>query len=227
MIFPSQFHCHTAADFIGPARGIAAHLEKKVRLAAADRPPLLYFFTGPAGVGKSDLARFLTRLLGGNQWTTYEKAGCSFRIEDVEEWARVMHLREMFGTYRVFCIEEADGASPAARSALRVLLDRLPPGNAFICTTNKPVKEFDPSLQRRFAFFEVAPPTAAEIAALLSERFGLDPRAARNTAQQAVLMGGYVGQALKDAEEWLVAQAPDEEETEVRSQESELTLAAA
>ena len=63
-----------------------------------------YFLTGPSGVGKSDLALYLAQLLGATKWTTYRKNGTSFRKEDVEEWSRVMHLREMFG-YRIFQVE--------------------------------------------------------------------------------------------------------------------------
>lgn len=207
MILPSQYHCRTITDFIGPARAVAAHLEKKVRLTAAQRPAMSYFLTGPSGVGKSDLALYLAQLLGATKWTTYRKNGTSFRKEDVEEWSRVMHLREMFG-YRIFQVEEADAASRDAQIALLTMLDDMPDGNAFIATTNKPLKEFEARLQRRYAFFEVKAPTLQEIAQFLSARFGVAARVAEGFARSAVL-GGNVGQALKDAEEHLVSVAPD------------------
>lgn len=207
MKLPSQYHCNSINDFIGPAQAVAAHLEKKVRLTAAQRPAMSYFLTGPSGVGKSDLALYLARLLGATKWTTYRKNGTSFRKEDVEEWSRVMHLREMFG-YRVFQVEEADASSRDAQIALLTMLDDMPEGNAFIATTNKPLKDFEARLQRRYAFFEVKPPSMEELTQFLVERFGVAQRMAESFSRSAVL-GGNVGQALKDAEEYLISVAPE------------------
>jgi replication-associated recombination protein RarA len=207
MHLPSQYHCQSVHDFIGPARAVAAHLEKKVRLTAAQRPAMSYFLTGPSGVGKSDLALYLASLLGATKWTIYRKNGTSFRKEDVEEWSRVMHLKEMFG-YRVFQVEEADAASKDAQIALLTMLDDMPAGNAFIATTNKPLKDFEARLQRRYAFFEVQAPALQEIAQFLVQRFGVAARMAEAFARGAVL-GGNVGQALKDAEEWLISVADE------------------
>lgn len=208
MKLPSQFHCIEPNDFIGPARAAAHHVATFARQARASQAPVRFAFLGAPGCGKSDLAAFLASCLGANQFTTYLKNGASFRIEDVEEWNRTLHLREMWADYRVFRIEEVDRASTPAQVALLTLLDSLPPGNAFIVTTNKTLKELEPRFARRFQKLpgsderpnELLPPSVEEIAAFLTARFRLLPRVADAIARESVLDMGYVGQALQAAD---------------------------
>lgn len=207
-MLPSQFHCQEPSDFIGPARAAAHHVAAFARQARAAKAPVRFAFLGAPGCGKSDLAAFLAHCLGANQFTTYLKNGATFRLEDVEDWNRTLHLREMWAEYRVFRIEEVDKASPAAQVALLTLLDNLPNGNAFLVTSNKTLKELDPRFHRRFQKLpgtaehpnELLPPTRDEIAAFLVARFGLLPGAANAIANEAVLDQGYVGQALQAAD---------------------------
>lgn len=207
-MLPSQFRCQTPEDFIGPAREAALHLRTFAGQARSQRAPVRFALLGAPGCGKSDLAAFLAKELGANQFTTYLKNGATFRLEDVEDWQRVCSMREMWAEYRVFRIEEVDRATPAAQVALLTLLDLLPAGNAFIVTTNKRLKDLEPRFARRFQKLpgtaenphELMPPSVADIAAFLVSKFRLRANVAQAIACESVLDLGYVGQALQAAD---------------------------
>ena len=197
-MLPSTFRPRAAPDFIGPAKEHAVFLEKLIEQARLDaRPaPLKLLLLGRPGIGKSELAEHFTRATGAGKWSVSKFNGTQFRIDDVEELKRSMHLTDMFGGYRVIRIEEVDRVPAVAQVALLTLLDDLPPQTAVIATSNCKLKDLEERFQRRFTLIEVSPPTTTEIETLLL-KLGIHHNAAR---QIATFANGNVGQALTDAD---------------------------
>jgi replication-associated recombination protein RarA len=193
-------------DFIGDgatktgigARLAATELQSAVQLArSANCAPLKFLLNGHPGIGKSALVRYLQHLVGCDKFTTTKKNGTQIKIELVEDLAGAIGLTSMFGDYQMLWIDEAEPSAMSNQAQVRLLslLDDLPNGWVFACTSNCKVSEFEPRFQTRFQVIEIAPPTADEIQSLLN-RF-VDAR----TAQQiATFACGNVRAALLDAQ---------------------------
>ena len=84
-MLPSQFHAQTASDFIGPARLNALYIEQLVAQSQPIGAPIKLLILGPPGVGKSDLAGFLARLLHIDKWSLQKFNGTQLKIETVDD----------------------------------------------------------------------------------------------------------------------------------------------
>jgi DNA polymerase III delta prime subunit len=202
---PSLYTPTSPDDFIGPAAKVAVLLQRAVRDALeADKAPIKVLFNGEPGIGKSALAKYLMHLLGCDpRWSVKKYNGTQVKIETVEEIANDLHYRDMFGSYRLIWIEEADVIPALAQVRFLTLLDDLPNGCAVVCTSNCKLDEFKKRFQTRFKIYEVEPPAPHEVETLL-RKFLTNPRDITNIATFAC---GNVRQALLDAETSLQAAA--------------------
>ena len=212
-----QFIPKSVEDFVGDnvvsrqsgdltgARLVARQIEKAVRMANAnDRCPLKFLFNGKPGLGKSALVQYLQHLTGCNKWSTTKLNGTELKVERVEEIARSLAYKSLFGEYRMLWVDEADEIPRVAQVRILTLLDDLPESVAVVCTSNCQVKDFEERFQTRFQVFNLAPPPDTDIAGLLIR---LAP-AVRNAALQiATFAGGNVRQALLDAQGVIHSQA--------------------
>jgi replication-associated recombination protein RarA len=202
-MLPSTFQPKSASDFIGPARAQAEQIARLLALAKPTGDPVSVLILGPPGIGKSELAEHFVRCSGASKWSVAKFNGTQVKIEEVEELARKLHYRDLFGDYRVIRIEEVDKVPAVAQVRLLTLLDDLPPHNAIVCTSNCRLNELEVRFQRRFTVIELAPPSAEDIYQLLSTRWpALRPDTVRQIATFAC---GNVGQALRDADAALAA----------------------
>ncbi len=197
-MIPSSFKPKVSADFVGPAALIARQLEALAKLAEGS--PVAVLLHGPPGVGKSQLAAFFVRCLGAER-TVHKYNGTDIRIEEVNSMARDLHYRDMFGKTRVWQIEEVDKVPTVAQVRLLTLLDDMPSGTAFVCTTNVNPEKLEERFQTRFTVITVPAPPSSEIAALL-KALNVLPQAAVRIAE---LCCGNVRAALKDADAELSA----------------------
>ena len=202
---PSLYQPATAAEIIGPAGQIAAELERAVKDAIeAGNAPVKAIFAGDAGTGKSTLANFLVRALGvTSKWAVKKYSGVDVDIEKVRDIAADLHYKDLFGSYRVIWVEEADAIPSAAQTRFLLLMDELPPGCAVICTTNAKSDDFKNRFQTRFKFYEVGHPEPHEIEGLL--RQFLPEANKRDIVNIATFACGNVRAALLDAERLLQA----------------------
>jgi replication-associated recombination protein RarA len=197
-MIPSTFRPILAADFIGPARRWAVHLEKLVALALPAGDPLRLMFLGQSGVGKSQLAEFFVRLTGAGRFSVSKFNGASFRIDDAEEIGRQYHYKDFFGGYRVLQIEEVDKVPTLAQVRLLSILDEMPNHTACIVTSNCELKLFEVRFQRRFTVCEIGPPTDEELIDFLRLHWSVIPK--KRCVQIATFALGNVGLALADAD---------------------------
>ncbi|HTV61341.1 MAG TPA: AAA family ATPase [Verrucomicrobiae bacterium] len=188
------------------AKSIAVHLEKAVRLSRQnENAPIKFLFNGVPGIGKSDLARYLQFLTGCDQWSTTKLNGTTCKIEKVEEIARSLQYKTLFGDYRMLWIDEADEIPRLAQVRFLTLLDDSPAGVVVVCTSNCTLSSFENRFQTRFQVFEVAAPPIADIEKLIIRLAPEIP--ARDAMQIANFAGGNVRQALLDAQGLLQAAA--------------------
>lgn len=197
-MLPSLYTPKCPEDFVGPAAQVACMLRRIVEDSLqADRAPIKVLLNGDPGIGKSALAKFLVQELGCDpKWSTTKLNGTQVNIDRVEQIANDLHYRDMFGSYRMLWIEEADKVTPAAQVRLLTLLDDLPNGCAVVCTSNCKLDEFQKRFQTRFKVFELEPPSAEDIRVLLG-KFLTDKQA---IIQIATFACGNVRAALLDAE---------------------------
>lgn len=198
-----KFIPHTSNDFVGvgvndhgsAARAVAQHIERIVyQSKASDNSSFKVLMNGAPGIGKTGLALYIQHLLGCDKWSTTKLNGTQMKIELIEEIARSLHYRGLFGDYRMLHIDEADEIPRVAQVRFLSLLDDLPDGVAVVCTSNCKLKDFESRFQTRFQVFEIQPPTAQEIEMLLCDY--VDPA---NAQQIATFSCGNVRQALLDA----------------------------
>lgn len=198
-----KFTAQSAVDFVGAtvtqnssgARAVAQHIDAIVAQSrAANNTPIKLLLNGKPGVGKTALALYLQTLLACDKWSTTKLNGTQVKIELIEELARSLHYKGLFGDYRLVHIDEADEIPRVAQVRFLSLLDDLPNGVAVVCTSNCQLKDFENRFQTRFQAFEIGAPLASEIQQLL-QRY-VDPL---NAQQIATFACGNVRQALLDA----------------------------
>lgn len=192
------------ADFVGPARRVAAKLTELARLAGDTRVPLKLLLLGRPGVGKSALLRYFARAIGADRWHCHLYNGTEVRVEEVGELKQLLRYRDLFGQYRVIRIEEVDRVPVVAQVALLTLLDELPPGTAVVCSSNCQVQDLEERFHSRFQVQSVSPPTDKDIRELLLR---LAPALNGRADRIATLAAGNVRQALLDAQTALLGAA--------------------
>ncbi|MCB1090122.1 MAG: ATP-binding protein [Verrucomicrobiae bacterium] len=180
-------------DLIGQARRVAkAQVTKASRLATADpvigsMKLLLY---GPPGVGKTSVVEMVARQLTGSPLAVEDFNGREVTVEVVREWMRGLAYGSLFSRWSVRIVNELDRCSKEAQDLLLTYLDRLPPGRAFLGTSNLQLDLLTERFQTRFQAIKLLPPSTEELAAFLTARwpvpaattdfhFWLDPESVR------------------------------------------------
>ena len=189
------------AEFIGKTGLIAQVLQSKIPRvkdsSVLDPIERRWLFTGPAGVGKTELGMLLAQEIAGHALNVDKKMGSQISVEVVRDWTRNAPYRPLIGNMTVRFADEVETIPPAAVVELRGYLDELPPSVVFIATTNRLVKELQEPLQTRFQVWKFEPVQTSAIADLLIRRYPMLPQEVlRAIAGKA---SGNVRAALTDA----------------------------
>ncbi|MBM4040659.1 MAG: AAA family ATPase, partial [Planctomycetes bacterium] len=101
------------------------------------RDSLVLLLTGPAGVGKSTVARLVAKSLGADECHVEHIPSGKCTAERVREVEDTLGHSALFGSgWRVIVVEEVDKIAPQAQSLWLTLLETMPHRCAVIFTSN-------------------------------------------------------------------------------------------
>lgn len=201
---PMSFRPACAEDLIGQARAVAAaHITKAKRLRDLRSGNCKLLLYGPPGVGKTTIAELVAaQLTGCVRLGVEDYNGKEVTVDVVRQWMGSLAYGNLFSDWSVKIVNELDRCTRDAQDILLTYLDKLPPGKAFIGTSNLQLDLLTERFQTRFQSVKLAAPGSEEIAAFLMRRW----KAPRQVAMQiAVGSGGCVRAALADLETWMDA----------------------
>jgi len=191
----------SADDLIGQAKRVAAtQIGKAIRLKRDPRATMKLLLYGPPGVGKTSVVELIARELTGSSLAVEDFNGREVTVDLVREWMKALPYGSLFSSWSVRIVNELDRCSREAQDLLLTYLDRLPPGRAFLGTSNLQLDLLTERFQTRFQAIKLLPPSTEELAAFIIARW---PVARPVAAQIAVGSGGCVRAALADLESWL------------------------
>jgi MoxR-like ATPase len=191
----------TAEDLIGQAGLVArAQCRKAGRLTADTAATMKLLLYGPPGVGKTSVVELVALQLAGTPLAIEDYNGREVTVDVVRQWMTQLPYGSLFGVWSVKVVNELDRCSREAQDLLLTYLDRLPPGRAFLGTSNLQLDLLTERFQTRFQAIKLLPPTTEELASFLAARW---PVPAATATQIAVGSGGCVRAALADLESWL------------------------
>lgn len=181
---------------------------------ASGRLPHALFFTGPAGVGKSLVARHLAASLlctDGADRPCGDCAGCvmlaagthpdfvaiglaegkkEIGIDAIRQLKKRLALQASAGAYKVAVIDDADRLSIAAQNALLKTLEEPPPGS-YLVLVSASSRALLPTVRSRCQLMAFRPLSAKQVEAVLRESAGLRPEQAAELAAAAQGSPGY------------------------------------
>ena len=198
---PMNWRPQTAEDLIGQAGAVArAQCRKATRLTADAAATMKLLLYGPPGVGKTSVVELVALQLAGTPLAIEDYNGREVTVDVVRQWMTQLPYGSLFGAWSVKVVNELDRCSREAQDLLLTYLDRLPPGRAFLGTSNLQLDLLTERFQTRFQAIKLLPPTTEELAAFLVARWSVP---AATATQIAVGSGGCVRAALADLESWL------------------------
>lgn len=97
-----------------------------------------YLFTGPAGCGKTTVARIFADLINDGKGNPYEiDAASNNGVDDIREIRENAARKSLDSPYKVYIIDECHMLSTGAWNAFLKTLEEAPMGTVFVlCTTN-------------------------------------------------------------------------------------------
>ncbi|WP_345738078.1 ATP-binding protein [Prosthecobacter algae] len=190
-----------AEDLIGQAKRVAmAQGSKAKRLSSDPSATMKLLLYGPPGVGKTSVVELVALQLAGTPLSIEDYNGREVTVDLVRDWMRQLPYGSLFSSWSVKIVNELDRCSREAQDLLLTYLDRLPPGRAFLGTSNLQLDLLTERFQTRFQAIKLLPPTTEELAAFLSAHWAVPSVTA---TQIAVGSGGCVRAALADLESYL------------------------
>lgn len=147
---------------------------------AKDRVPKVYIFVGPAGTGKTSLARVIANELGVENPTEIN-AAVTNGVDDMRALNEDAQYMSFSDTKKVYILDEVHRLSKASWGASLKLLEEPPEGVLFICCTTELDKIPQTILSRAQVFYlkPIAPEKIQERLGIICSDNGIefDPEA--------------------------------------------------
>lgn len=137
-----------------------------------NKVPHAILFSGPAGTGKTSLARILTRKLNCNEQTCCEEINCAKdgSIDMVRRIGQTIQFRPMGGSARVWILDEFQSLSRAGfaqQSMLKILEEPGPYDWFFLCATD--TDKIIPAIKTRCTHVALKPLAPSDVRNLLED----------------------------------------------------------
>ena len=160
-LWVERYRPQTLDDYIG---NDLIKSKVKLYLENKDIPHLL--FSGPAGTGKTSLAKLITNHIECD--LLYVNASDENNVDNVRNKIKLFTSSVGFKSLKVVILDEADFLTPNAQAALRNIMETFSKHSRFILTCNYAEKIIDP-IQSRCQVFTVIPPDRKELAVHLAK----------------------------------------------------------
>lgn len=198
---PSCFIPSCPADFVGQAGNVAEMLLRKAGgLRENPNRSFKLLVSGAPGIGKTSMVNLIANTLVGHPTAIEDVNGREVTLDLVRDWLRGLAYGSLFGGWTVKVVNEFDRCTRDAQDLMLTVLDRMPPGHAFLATTNLDLDNLTERLQTRFLPIRLQPPDNEALAAFLARRWNVPIATTRMIAAGAA---GNVRAAMADLEVWL------------------------
>jgi replication-associated recombination protein RarA len=198
---PSCFIPSCPADFVGQAGKVAERmLNKATALRENPSRSLKLLVSGAPGIGKTSMVNLIAKTLVGHPTAIEDVNGREVTLDLVRDWLRGLAYGSLFGGWTVKVVNEFDRCTRDAQDLMLTVLDRMPPGHAFLATTNLDLDNLTERLQTRFLPIRLQPPDNEALAAFLARRWNVPIATTRMIAAGAA---GNVRAAMADLEVWM------------------------
>jgi replication factor C small subunit len=155
-LWVESFRPDTLEGYIGNE-----HIIEKVKIFIenGDVPHLLFY--GPAGTGKTTLAKIIAGSVDAD--IMYINASDENSVDAVRDKIKRYASTVGFKRWKIIILDEADYLTPNAQAALRNLMETYSKTTRFILTCNYVEKIIDP-IQSRCQTFAITPPNKSDVA---------------------------------------------------------------
>jgi len=155
-LWVESFRPDTLEGYIGNE-----HIIEKVKIFIenGDVPHLLFY--GPAGTGKTTLAKIIANSVDAD--LMYINASDENSVDAVRDKIKRYASTVGFKRWKIIILDEADYLTPNAQAALRNLMETYSKTTRFILTCNYVEKIIDP-IQSRCQTFGITPPNKTDVA---------------------------------------------------------------